>query len=86
MEEGDGESNVVGDVDLCVIWDGMVGMRLLQKLSEAFVHQFHQQNGLSGLRMGRHAQKLYDVGVADLAEDAALLLELVQDAGLLGVH
>ena len=48
---------------------------MLQKMSEGVVHQLHQKNGQARVLIVRHAQILYDVGLAGLAEEAALLLE-----------
>ena len=44
-------------------------------MSEGVVHQLHQKNGQARVLIVRHAQILQDVGVAGLAEEAALLLE-----------
>ena len=73
MEKGEGLANVVADVDLHVI--GEAGLGQLQKVSEGVVHQLHQENGQARTAIVCHAQELHDVGVADLAEEAALLLE-----------
>ena len=74
----------MADVDLHVV--GQALLRLLQKVSEGVVHQLHQKNGQARVRVVRHAQILHDVGVADLAEEAALLLEHGAVPGLAGVH
>ena len=73
VEKGQGLSNVIVDVDLHVI--GKAGLGQLQKVSEGIVHQLHQQNGQARCAILCHAQILHNVGVSDLAEEAALLLE-----------
>ena len=73
VEKGQGLSNVIVDVDLHVI--GEAGLGQLQKVSEGVVHQLHQENGQASCAILRHAQILHNVRVADLAEEAALLLE-----------
>ena len=73
VEKGQGLSNVIVDVDLHVI--GETGLGQLQKVSEGVVHQLHKENWQARCVILRHAQILHNVGVADLAEKAALLLE-----------
>ena len=70
VEKGQGLSNVIVDVDLHVI--GETGLGQLQKVSEGVVHQLHQENGHAQNLVVIHAQILHNVGVADLAEKAAL--------------
>ena len=73
VEKGQGFSNVIVDVDLHVIGEADLGQ--LQKVSEGVVHQLHQENGQARCAILCHAQILHNVWVADLAEEAALLLE-----------
>ena len=73
VEKDQGLSNVIVDVDLHVI--GEAGLGQLQKVSEGVVHQLHQKNGQPRCAILCHAQILHNVWVADLAEEAALLLE-----------
>ena len=54
---------------------GEAGLGQLQKVSEGIVHQLHQENGQARCAILCHAQILHNVWVADLAEEAALLLE-----------
>ena len=84
MKKGQSECNVVTDVDLHVVGQAVLG--LLQKVSEGVVHQLHQKNGQARYVIVRHAQILHDVGVADLAEEAALLLEHGAVPGITGIH
>ena len=84
MKKGQSECNVVADVDLHVVGQAVLG--LLQKVSEGVVHQLHLKNGQARYVIVRHAQILHDVGVADLAEEAALLLEHGAVPGITGVH
>ena len=74
----------MADVDLHVVGQALLG--LLQKVSEGVVHQLHQKNGQARYGIVRHAQILHNVGVADLAEEAALLLEHGAVPGPAGVH
>ena len=81
MKKGQSQCNVVADVDLYVV--GQALLRLPQKVSEGVVHQLHQKNGHASYRIVCHPQILHDVGVAHLAEEAALLLE---HSAVPGVH
>ena len=74
----------MADVDLHVVGQARLG--LLQKVSEGIVHQLHQKNGQARHRIVHHAQILYDVGVADLAKEAALLLKHGAVPGVVGIH
>ena len=76
VEVGQRECNVVADVHLHVI--GKMSVGALQEMCQALVHQLHKQNGQTRLLVIHHVQVLHYVGVADLAEEAALLLELAQ--------
>ena len=84
MEKGEGLSNVIVDVDLHVI--GKAGLGQFQKVSEGVVHQLHQKNGQARCRILSQAQILHYVRVADLAEEAALLLEHLAVPGPVKVH
>ena len=76
VEVGQCECDVVADVHLHVVGKRSVGA--FQEVCQALVHQLHEQNGQTRLPVVHHAQVLHDVGVADLTEEAALLLKLAQ--------
>ena len=84
VQEGNGERYIVADIDLHVV--GQRFVRLLQKVSEGVVHQLHQQNGQARLLVQRHAQILHYIWVADLAEEATLLLEHCPVPGPFRIH
>ena len=83
VEVGQRECNVVADVHLHVVGKRSVGA--LQEVRQALVHQLHEQNGQVCLPVVHHVQVLHYVGMADLAEEAALLLELAQVGLVLGI-
>ena len=76
VEVGQRECNVMADVHLHVIGKRSAGA--LQEMCQALVHQLHEQNGQARRLVIHHVKVLHYVGMADLAEEAALLLELAQ--------
>ena len=83
VKVGQCECDVVADVDLHVVGKRSVGA--LQEVRQALVHELHEQNRQTRLLVVHHAQVLHYVGVADLAEEAALLLKLAQVGLVLGI-
>ena len=58
---GQGQSNVVGDVDLDVVGEG--GRGSLQEPSQALLHQLHQENGFAVAGVLDHTEELDGAGM-----------------------
>ena len=80
VEVGESLRHVVGNVDLDVERERRRVGRPLQEACQAFVHQFHEQDGQPGLRVSTRAQVLDDVGVPQAAQKRDFLLEALHDA------
>ncbi len=78
VEEVQGQSYVMGEVDLQVVEQRLLGV--LQEISEAFIHELHEEGREARLVVPAHAQVLHDVGVSDTTEELALLFKALQDA------
>ena len=83
VKVGQCECDVVAGVQLHVVGKRSVGA--LQEVRQALVHELHEQNGQTHFLVINHAQVLHYVGVADLAEEVALLLKLAQVGLVLGI-
>lgn len=78
-----GQSYVVAEVDLGVVRQGLFAA--IEKLREALIHEFHQNDGEAGVRVGGCPKVLDYVGVLHLAEEAALLFEFLGVVGGAGI-
>ena len=85
VEVGESLRHVVGNVDLDVERERRRVGRSLQEAGQAFVHQFHEQDGQPGLRVSTRAQVLDDVAVPQAAQKLDFLLEVLHDAVGCGV-
>ena len=73
MEKSEGHCDVVTDVDLNVVRDLLSGR--FQKVSQAVVHELHQKNWETRVRVCVHTQVLYDIGVSYCVQKLTLLLK-----------
>ena len=73
VQVGEGQSNVVGDVDLDVVGEG--GRGSLQEPGQALLHHLHQENGSAAAGVLDHTEELDDAGMLQSSQDVALLDE-----------
>ena len=84
----EGQSDVMGDIHLDMI--GERSLPALQEVSEALLHQFHEENWsviATTLRVFQDSQELYDTRMLQVTQDSALLLEAtneISDVGIIG--
>ena len=73
VQVGQGQINVVGDVDLDVVGEG--GRGSLQEPGQALLHHLHQENGSAVAGVLDHTEELDDAGMLQSSQDVALLVE-----------
>ena len=73
----------MAEIDLKVIRKSLWG--LFEKVGEAIIHEFQQQNWEARVSVPTCPQVLYDVGVPDTTYKLALLLEALQVSSFPGV-
>ena len=79
VQVGQGESNVVGQVDLEVVGEGGCGS--LQEPREALLHQLHQEDGSAAAGVLGYSQELDNAGVLHTLQDDTLLVEASSKVG-----
>ncbi len=78
VEVVQGQGCVMGEVDLQVVGQRLLGV--LKEVSEAFVHELHEEGREARLAVRARAQVLHYIGVPDTTEELALLLEALLNA------
>ena len=81
-----GQSDIVHDTHLDVIWE--IPLPALQKVSEALLHQFHEENWpaiAARTRVLQNTQELYDARVPQLTQDPTLQLETTDEIDHVGI-
>ena len=81
-----GQSDIVHDTHLDVIWE--IPLPALKKVSEALLHQFHEENWpaiAARTRVLQNTQELYDARVPKLTQDPTLQLETTDEVDHVGI-
>ena len=73
VQVGQGQGNVVGDVDLDVVGEGGCGS--LQEPCQALLHQLHQEDGSVAAGVLDHTEELDDAGMLQTSQDGTLLVK-----------
>ena len=82
----EGQSDVMGDIHLDMI--GESSLPALQEVSEALLHQFHEENWsvvATRSRVFQDSQELYNARMLQVTQDPALLLEPTNEIGDVGI-